>query len=224
MALRPAKNITRSFGNKRVTPPAVEPVTLAQAKAHMRITDADSDSFIIPLIREAREILEQISGLALITQGWLLTIDNWPGGLGGPWWSGTRVGSINELYGGLATIELPCYPLQTVDSVTTYDQANLATVVNIANTFYVDTQSRRGRLALKSGAVWPTALRQISGVQIAYTAGYGDTHVAVPEPLKRAIRVMVMYLFEHRGNCGARDAYNKSGAAEILRLYRDVRI
>lgn len=223
MALHPAPTKTRRFGNKVVTQPALEPVTLDEAKGHMRITDSDSDGYIIMLIRQARSIIEQISGLALITQSWKLSLDNW-GGQTEPWWDGVRVGAISELSQFRPSIDLPKYPLQSVDSVTTYDWSSNPTSITVATTFDIDTNSIRGRMTLQSGKAWPTALRRTNAIEIEYTAGYGDTPFSIPEPLKRAVLVLVAYLYDHRGNCGMHDAWNKSGADQLTRPYRDVSI
>jgi uncharacterized phiE125 gp8 family phage protein len=85
----------------------------------------------------------------------------------------------------------------------------------------VDTYQKPGRLALKRGQVWPIALRTINAIQIDYTAG----HAQVPAPLKRAVKAMVAHMYGHRGDgCSASDAFNDSGAAEIVGRYRVVRI
>ena len=62
-----------------ISPPAVEPVTLADMKAHLRVTHDSEDAMIASLIKAAREELEQAAGLALISQGWRLYLDCWPG-------------------------------------------------------------------------------------------------------------------------------------------------
>jgi len=46
------------MGLKVVSPPAVEPVTLDEAKAHLRVTIADDDGYIALLIPAARERVE----------------------------------------------------------------------------------------------------------------------------------------------------------------------
>src|SRR6185295_11579020 len=61
-----------------LTPPAVEPVTLAEAKAYLRVEHDDDDDVIGALIAGARIHVEAQTRRALITQTWRLSHDLWP--------------------------------------------------------------------------------------------------------------------------------------------------
>lgn len=221
MALRPATKHSQRVANKLITRATSEPVTLAEVKTHMRVTDDDSDKFIIPLITQAREILESLSGICFLNQTWSMTMDDWGPRIDEPWWEGTRQGYIGDLSGSITSVEIVKYPLNSVTSVTVYDGAGNATVADLSVVFDIDTESKRGRISLKQGQTWPVALRRTNAITIVYVAGYGASPDDVPQPLKLAINSLVAFLFSHRGNCGMHDAYNQSGAADILRLYRD---
>jgi len=60
------------------TPPAAEPVTLADAKAHLKVDSTDDDALIASLITAARARAEWHTGRALVTQSWTLWLDAWP--------------------------------------------------------------------------------------------------------------------------------------------------
>ncbi|HEY0282981.1 MAG TPA: head-tail connector protein, partial [Rhizomicrobium sp.] len=79
-----------------VTPPAAEPVTLAEAKAHLKVDTSADDALITSLIVAARARAEWHSGCAFVTQSWTLWLDAWP-------------------RNGLVEIPLP--PLQSVTQV-----------------------------------------------------------------------------------------------------------
>src|SRR4051812_7717821 len=59
-------------------PPAAEPVTLAEAKAYLRVVTGDEDALVALLIGAARRHVEGATGLALMPQGWSFFLDAWP--------------------------------------------------------------------------------------------------------------------------------------------------
>jgi uncharacterized phiE125 gp8 family phage protein len=226
MALREPVSLYQQRGNVRIVQPAVEPVTIAELKAHLAITDSGDDDILYDLLAEAREQIEQSSGLALISQQWRMTIDQWPAG-SSQWWDGVREGHPSMLYGprGAAWVKLPVYPLISVDSVTVFDEDSNSAAVTIANTFDIDTQQMPGRMGLKFGATWPIALRPTNAIQIVYTSGYGSTPASVPRTLRRAVRSLAAYLYAHRGDgCDPVEAMQKSGAQSAVGEYKVTRI
>ena len=218
MALRHTLTYNQYRGHSLVTGPSVEPVTVTDLKNQLELDVADTtkDTQIELYITAAREMVEQYTGLALITQVWKLTLDHWPNDRQ-EWWSGTRQGSIDELMqsGRASQIMLPRYPLQSVDTINSDDVA-----VTIANVFIVDTQQKPGRLIVKRGATWPVALDNANGIDIQYTAGYGADSSDVPAAIRLAIIQMASYMFEHRGDCDTASAMKMSGAQSLVNSYK----
>jgi len=156
------------------TPPAAEPVTLAQAKAWLRVESGDDeDALIASLIPAARARAEWHTGRAFVTQGWTLWLDR-----------------------AAPVIEIPLPPLQAVTAVTLYAPDDSATV--LAEGAY-DIDLAGSRLRLKTP---PANLRAINAIAIAFTAGYGDA-AAVPAPVAQAILQITASLYEHRGGDAA---------------------
>jgi uncharacterized phiE125 gp8 family phage protein len=182
-----------------ITPPSSEPVSLAEAKAHLKVDTTDDDAPIASLIAAARVRAEWHSGRALVTQSWTLWLDAWP-------------------ENGLVEIPLP--PLQSVTQVATYALDDTMSVLD-PSLYQVDAASAPARLALKGIFAPPLAnLRAVNAVQIAFTAGYGGAD-AVPQPLKEAILQIVADLYAHRGD----EADIVSSAAEaLLAPYRIFRL
>lgn len=207
-------------GHRLQIHPSLEPVTLNDLKNYLRLSGASEDQELVALIEEARQLIEDYSGLALITQTWQLTIDRWPS-VHEPWWDGVRQAHINILDGGNSSLKLPRHPLQSITSVTVYSGDGTPTTVTVGDIFDVDTQQLLGRLTLKLGAVWPVALRANNAIEIVYKAGYGDDTVDVPMPLVRAVKQLAAYLYSHRGDgCVDGNPLTKSGVASILDTYR----
>jgi uncharacterized phiE125 gp8 family phage protein len=162
------------------TPPAVEVLTLGDAKAHLRLDASDEDDLVLALIRVAREHLERTTGLCLITQGLRLYLD-----------------SISED----GVIPIGRGPVQTVESVTVYDEAGTATLASLAGSV-LDGKSRPARLMLVQP---PKPGRAVNGIEVDFSAGFGDTPTDVPDSLKRAMLTHVAQMFACRGVVDAGD-------------------
>lgn len=206
MSLRHTRKYYMDRGNRITVHPTIEPVTVQEMQVHLRLDGDEDNEFLIPAIEEARQEIEDLTNLALITQTWQLTIDRWPTGAE-PWWDGVRQGHIDNIAGANRDLDIPRFPLQSITSVTTFDEAGNSSAITVADTFDIDIQQTPGRLTLKSGATWPTALRANNAIEVVYVSGYGDAAVDVPAPLKRAIKSVVGYLYSHRGDgCDMGDA------------------
>ncbi len=225
MTLRGNVKYHPHYGNVRVANPSVEVVRLDDLKTHLRVVHDKDDEYLTELIIEAREEIEDTSGLALISQTWQMTLDRWSGQRD-QWWDGVRQMAVTELDGGFpSTFDVIRYPLISVDTINVYDEDSNATAVTIASTFDIDLISKPGRIALQSGAVWPIASRSINSIEINYTAGYGTGASDVPTPLVRAVRNMAGYMYSHRGSgCTPSAAYKESGASNTVHRYRVARL
>lgn len=156
--------------------PSVEPVTLDEVKAHLRVDGAEDDAALTALIPAARIFIERALGRALLTQGWSLTLDAWPDG---------------------PFLVLPIGPVQAVSLVTTYAADDTGTAFAAAHTF-LDVASDPPRLVLRGSQPWPAPGRRANGIEIALTAGYGDTGADVPDPLRHALLLLIAHWFERR--------------------------
>lgn len=161
---------------KLITAPASEPLTLAEAKLHLRVDVADDDTLITALIVAARQYCESVLWRALMPQTWEFYLDEWP--------------CDDE-------IELPKPPLQSVTSVK-YTNSVGATTTMSAGDYTVDTASEPGRVVLNYGTWWPTVtLATANPIAIRYVCGYADA-VHVPETIKAAMKLLIGHLYENR--------------------------
>jgi hypothetical protein len=178
----------------RVTPPAGEPVSLTEAKAHLRLAGSDEDALLNMLISAARARAEEYTGRSFMTQGWRLWLDAFPCRPQG-WWDGVREGADLTV---TRAISLPRAPVQAVTAVTLYDEDDVPHIFAEEN-YFADTASTPGRLALRRGASWPSVLRDANGISIEFTAGYGLA-ADVPAALKQGMLTRMAYLYEQRGD------------------------
>ncbi len=156
--------------------PEVEPVSLAEAKAHLRIDGTAEDILIGSLIVTSRLHIEAEMGLALVTQGWSWFTDAWPRG---------------------ASMKLPLRPVQSIAAVRTYDDAGVATTLS-PDAYFLDGAGKPARLVRQGALAWPKPGRIANGIEIALVAGYGDAAADVPEPIRHAILLLVAHWHEHR--------------------------
>jgi uncharacterized phiE125 gp8 family phage protein len=158
-----------------LTAPAAEPLSLADAKAYLRVAHDDDDDVIAALIAAARIHVEATTRRALINQTWRLTRDAWP-----------RSGRIAVL---------PA-PLQTLSAVRVYDSDSIALTLDLQS-FVLDTASAPGVISF---APWSLTVpgRAVAGIELDVAVGYGAADSDVPAPLRQAVRMLVAHWYENR--------------------------
>lgn len=153
--------------------PAVEPVSIDEAKAHARVDIGDDDAYIATLITAARVHAENVTRRQLITATWFGYLNGFPG-----------------------TIVVPFPPLQSA-TISYVNTAGTATPLGVT-VYTVDTTSTPGRIYESYGQSWPATRGFEKDVTITFKAGYGDAATSVPAPIKHAIKLLVSHLYEVR--------------------------
>lgn len=183
--------------------PAEEPVTLAEAKAWLKVDGADEDALIGTLITAARLHLESVTGRALLTQSWRLVLDAWPPG---------------------GEVRLPVAPLSALTAIRAFDEDGDEHAIGLAQ-FLVEAGGTPARLVLPGTVAGMPALRQRFGIEIDYVAGFGEP-ADVPQELKQALLVLVAHWFEHRDAVviAGSGAVIPFGFDRLIAPYREVRL
>lgn len=152
------------YSLQRSVAPSVEPVSLTELKAHLRVDHTDDDLALAGLIKLGRQAVERDTGQALITQTWVLRLDDWPA----------------------QCIELWHPPIQSVSGIT-YVDADGATQTWSSDEYAVDIYSRPGLVRLAYNCTWPDIRGDERGIAVTYVAGYGTAGSDVPYELRQAI-------------------------------------
>jgi uncharacterized phiE125 gp8 family phage protein len=173
-----------------ITPPTEEPVSLAEAKAHLRVDFSDDDSLITSLIAAARQAAETLTGRQLTTARWKQILDGFPG----PSLMGVPVGRPFTLPGHAILIAKA--PVQSVVSIDYLDMGSALQAVS-SSTYTVDAACEPARITPVFGQIWPVSLPQIGAVSVTFDAGYGGA-ASVPEGIKAWIKIRVGSLYAHR--------------------------
>lgn len=171
-----------------IDPPAADPVTLAEAKKHLRVDYSTEDDLIGDLIKSATRHLEGrhgILGRALVTQSWALYLDAWP---------------VDSVGRKRRRVEIPLPPLRDVTGVVYRDTDGVERTLSAAN-YIVDKRGLVGAIQLKGTAQWPAIEDHPEAVRIEFEAGFGDA-TDVPEPLRQSIKLLVGHWFLTREAVG----------------------
>jgi uncharacterized phiE125 gp8 family phage protein len=165
--------------------PAVEPVTLAEIKAHCRVTHNDDDTYLLGLVGACREYAETLTRRSFVSTTWRYTLDSWPS---------SRTGNFGST---LDAMSLPRSPVASVTSITYLDTAEVSRTL-AATVYELSLSSEPSIIRLRYGQSWPSVLSHLEAITVEFVAGYGASATAVPETLKAAIKLHVAYLYETR--------------------------
>ena len=161
-----------------ITGPSVEPISVADAKRHLRVEHSDDDLLIKRLIETAVSMVDVtgVLGKAMITQTW------------GEWFAPNP-----------SQIVLSLGPIQSVSAIKYYDTDNALQTDTLSNYFVLGT-SGRTTIKPKSGYNWPTTFTRDDAIKIEYVIGYGDTFRDVPSTVRHALFMLVAHYYENREN------------------------
>lgn len=153
---------------KIVIPPACEPITLAEAKLHLRVTDDDQDALISGLISAARIAAETKTRQQLMHARWTLVFDRFPmAGIGTP-----LPFAQDVQIPGFAAI-LPHAPYVDMFAITYLDMGGVLQTVD-PTLYTVNDAAMPAHVSPTFGNIWPIPLPQVGAVRFTYDAGYAS--------------------------------------------------
>jgi uncharacterized phiE125 gp8 family phage protein len=164
---------------KVLTQPTVEPVSLAEAKAHCRVDTDTDNAYLASLIRAAREWCAAYCDETFVHTQYVMTLDSFP-----------------------VEIELPRPPMATASGYTavtvTYKTENQATATLATNQYRVDRDSTPGVLRTLYSGSWPSHLMDYNAVTVTWWGGVSADGTGVEQRIKNAILWLVGYWYERR--------------------------
>jgi uncharacterized phiE125 gp8 family phage protein len=168
--------LSPQFSLVRVTAPAVSPISLAEAKAQMRVEGSDDDAIIQRLIDAAVAFVDVqgVLGRAMITQAW------------GQWLSPNP-----------STVSLMLGPVQSVSAIKYYDIDGVLQTATLAD-FNVFGTPNRITITPKTGKAWPITQTRDDAIKIEYVIGYGDSAATVPQTVRHGLMMLVAHWYENR--------------------------
>ena len=165
----------------RATGPAVEPLTVAEAKLHLRVDISDDDAYIGTLITAAREWVENYLDRTLITTQLILRAAEFPT-------EELELARPPMIASGTATAVVITYTL--ADTTT----ATLSTAL-----YRVDRTTTPGNVAPVINGTWPSdVIEDANAVAVTYWAGYGPTSASVPATIRHAMLMLIGHWYDRR--------------------------
>ena len=160
-----------------ISNPAQEPVTLDEAKLHLRVDDDDDDSLIEATVKAARRYCEIFTRRSFVQQTWRMDLDCFP---------------------FCIVIEVPKSPLEVVNSINYLDASNVEQTLDLSTVTIDTTTSTPARIVLNEGETWPATINNANAVKIEFVSGYSDTGECVPPTINQAILLLVGHWYENR--------------------------
>ena len=178
-----------------VVPPAAEPISLAEAKALLRVEHSDDDAVIAALIAAARGHVEALTRRALMLQTRRFVRDEWPAD---------------------GRLRLRAGPLRGVIAARVFDAGGEAHAIDVQR-FVVDVAA--DIIASPSWAM-PAPGRSAAGIELDIELGYGPLASDVPAPLRQALRMLLAHWYDNRGAVASGATLLPAGAAVLIAQYR----
>lgn len=154
-----------------------EPVSLAEAKLHLRVDHDDEDDLIQGLIEAAREKAETFTRRRLLETTEILELDRFP--LGG------------------GAIKLPWTPLVSVTSITYLDADGDSQTLDSAS-YRVVADKVSASIALEYDYSWPGTRAVPAAVRVTYVAGFGASASDVPRAIRQGMLLLIAHWYENR--------------------------
>jgi uncharacterized phiE125 gp8 family phage protein len=189
-----------------------EPVTLAEAKLHLRVDVTDDDALITAMISAAREMIERYTSRTLIYTAYRMTMDMWTWDIELP--RSPAIEAAANLVTGInyITPRIRYWDNDYVQQTITYADDDFELLLD----------NNPPLLVLPPSTIWPiTAPLQRGAIEIDWIAGYGSSSTGIPQLLRLAIMMLVAHWYEHREAVGSFGSEVPLAVDSVLRLYSD---
>lgn len=171
---------------------ASEPVSLAEARAHCRVTSDSHDTALALYIASARDFAEKYTGLHIASQTAAIT-------------------SPKFVSGGM-----PIAPIQSIVSIKYQDNGNTEQTLPSAVYDFAGAGTLRPVLSLAEGQSWPDTYSATEAVTLTAVVGYTET----PAAIKHAMLLMIGFWFDNRETVTGAMAEPPFAATALLENYR----
>ena len=182
-----------------MTAPPTEPVTLAVAKEFLRIDHDHEDALIADFITAARERVEAMARLSLIT----------------------RRRAYSTAKSCTSRLVINHSPVKHVHKVSLIDRANNAADIPLSE-LYNNKRASPVSIETRKRALFSDYVSDPAAIVVELEAGYGAAPEDVPMQLRQAVLLLLAQHYEHRDDAVKRPVPMLVDA--LLMPYRTVRL
>jgi uncharacterized phiE125 gp8 family phage protein len=163
----------------QTTAPTIEPLTLAEAKAHLRVDSSDEDSLITTLIAAARTYVERRTAITVGQRNYRMELSRFP---------------VDG-----ADIVMPTSPCSAVSSIAYVAPDTTTTTLTVTTDYRLAFAVPPGRIRLPYGSTtWPDTIDGAEdAVVILFTAGH-DSAGKMPATIGQVCRLLIGHWYENR--------------------------
>jgi uncharacterized phiE125 gp8 family phage protein len=151
-----------------------EPISLAEAKRHVRETTNAQDQVLTILSAAARQYAQTKTQCQIVAARWKYVLDSFPG----PTLMGVPFGHAYGL--PPQAILIPIGPVLQIVSIQYTDMSGVVQTLVAGTDYVVDLSADPVRITPPFGRIWPIPLPQIGAVSVTFDAGYATPLVADP--------------------------------------------
>lgn len=199
---------------QRIVQPVVEPVSLVELKAHVRVETEDEDTYLLGLIMAARQYCETRIERCFVDTRLEMKLDTFPIGielpLPMPPFSPTPSRQAIEV----------SYLNVTLQELAVTEAAPVIT--SQPGTFLAQRAATPAVLTPNVNGYWPVTGPIRAAVTVRWWAGYGDSGQAVPRPIRHAILMLAASWYAQREAIvvnGSTSPPVPYGVDELLSMY-----
>ena len=159
-----------------ITPASTYPVSLTEAKSHLKVDTTADDTYIESIIKAATQLSEEYTNRFFID---------------------TVIEQYASSFAELQTLFKS--KVSVISFVKYYDSDN--SLQTLSDTIY-DAQVRYepSQIQLADGQSFPSITKRNDAVRVRYTVGYGSAASDVPEIIKQAILLTIGNFYENRNS------------------------
>ena len=163
------------------TPSTIYPVSLTEAKLHLKVDISTDDALIQNLIIAATHLSEEYTNRFFLNTDVVMTCSDWS--------------DLNALFKSNVTYD---YSTNTIKYYAPGDGNTFTTWNNLNYNVVIEYQP--AQVSIRENKTFPSIQNRSDAIQITYKSGYGSSATNVPQEIKQAILLTIGNFYSNRSS------------------------